>query len=144
MRYCHQCHRITTGEPLFCNHCGATYDAKLCPSRHINPRTAEVCRECGSRDLSTPAPRIPLWLSPMLYLLSLVPGVFLLLLSIMFLIAFVQAMLSDPQLLGHFLALGLLLGCTWWLYMQLPEFIRKLFRSIWTRQKKKDKSTHGH
>ncbi len=31
MRYCNQCHRITAGEPLFCNFCGRSYDFKLCP-----------------------------------------------------------------------------------------------------------------
>ena len=48
MRYCNQCHRITPGEPLFCNLCGRSYDFKLCPHRHPNPRNAEVCSECGS------------------------------------------------------------------------------------------------
>ena len=41
MRYCHNCHKTTTGEPLFCHSCGSTYDAKLCPGRHINPRWAQ-------------------------------------------------------------------------------------------------------
>jgi hypothetical protein len=58
MRYCHNCHKVTTGEPLFCHCCGFTYDAKLCTARHINPRWATVCSQCGSRDLTTPAPRV--------------------------------------------------------------------------------------
>ena len=69
MRYCNQCHRITPGEPLFCNFCGRSYDFKLCPHRHPNPRNAEICSQCGSRELSTPHPRVPLWLAPLLVLL---------------------------------------------------------------------------
>src|SRR5437764_1469406 len=98
MRYCNQCHRITAGEPMFCNFCGSSYNVKLCPSRHINPRSAEVCSQCGSRDLSTPAPRVPFWLAPLLFCLSLLPGFLLLLLSILFLLGFINALLTDQQL----------------------------------------------
>ena len=51
MKYCYQCGRMTAGEPLFCHFCGRTYDVKLCPRRHANPRVAEVCSQCGSREL---------------------------------------------------------------------------------------------
>lgn len=142
MRYCHQCHRLTLDEPLYCNHCGSTYDAKLCPARHLNPRTAEVCSQCGSRDFSTPAPRLPLWLRPLLFLLSILPGIVLLLVTVLFLIAFVQTLLSNQQLLGQAFAAGLVLALAWWLYIQLPEFIRKLFRTVWTKRKNKDRSGH--
>ena len=60
MKYCYQCGRMTDGEPLFCNHCGRSYDVKLCPRLHANPRGAEVCARCGSRELSTPQPKIPM------------------------------------------------------------------------------------
>ena len=62
MKYCYECGRITAGEPRFCQFCGRTYDVKLCPRRHENPRFAEVCSQCGSRDLSTPQPKVSfLW-----------------------------------------------------------------------------------
>ena len=47
---------MTAGEPLFCNFCGRSYDLKLCPHRHPNPRNEEdvekglggnLCR-CGT------------------------------------------------------------------------------------------------
>ena len=77
MHYCNQCHRITPGEPLFCNFCGRSYNLKLCPHRHPNPRNAEICSQCGSRDLSMPHPRVPLWLAPLLLLLSALPALVL-------------------------------------------------------------------
>lgn len=141
MRYCNQCHRFTAGEPLYCNFCGSSYGVKLCPARHINPRSAQICSQCGSRDLSTPAPRLSLLLHPLLYGLSLVPGVFLLLISILFLDGVIHILVTNQQIQLQVLLLGLLLGLLWLAYMQLPEFIRKLFRTIW-RKPKKDSHTH--
>src|SRR5260370_27169328 len=103
MRYCNQCRRVTTGEPLFCNFCGRSYDLKLCPHRHPNPRTAEVCNQCGSRDLSTPHPRVSLWLAPLLALLSVLPGLVLLALSVLLFFAFVEVLLTSQQFLLQFL-----------------------------------------
>src|SRR2546427_7721468 len=59
MKYCYECGCTTAGEPLFCNFCGRSYAAKLCPKLHVNPRLAEACSQCGSRDLSTPQPKVP-------------------------------------------------------------------------------------
>lgn len=144
MRYCYNCHRVTPGEPLFCNSCGRSYDAKLCPHRHVNPRPAEVCSQCGSRDLSTPQPRPPLWLAPLLWLLTITPGILLLFLSFALLMAFVQALVSSQQLLFEFMVLALLLGVLWWGYMQLPGFVRRAFgrglRSL--RRDRLDRSGH--
>jgi RNA polymerase subunit RPABC4/transcription elongation factor Spt4 len=138
MRYCPQCHRLTIGEPLYCNHCGSTFDAKLCPARHLNPRNAEVCAQCGSRDLSTPAPRLPLWLRPVLFGLSLVPGVVLALLLIMVGLGIVNEIATNGQIQAQLLVLVLLLALLWWMYIHLPKFIQKTLRSLWPT-KKKDK-----
>src|SRR5689334_14789249 len=137
MRYCLNCHRITAGEPLFCNYCGRSYDVRLCPSRHVNPRTAEVCSECGSRDFSTPAPRTPIWLIPLLWLVRVVPGVILLLLSISLLFGVIQALISNQQLLFQLMLVGLLLGFLWYLYMQLPSSIRRLFHTIEAKRRRR-------
>jgi len=125
MRYCNQCHRITAGEPLFCNFCGRSYDFKLCPHRHPNPRTADVCNQCGSRELSTPHPRVPLWLSPLIVLLSALPGLLLLLVSVLFLFALLRVLLTNQQVLFQLMLIGLFIGFLWWLYMQLPRFLRR-------------------
>ena len=141
MRYCNQCYRITPGEPLFCNSCGRSYDFKLCPSRHPNPRSAEICSQCGSRELSTPHPRVSLWLAPLLVLLSALPGVLLLLITVLFLIGFVQAMVTSPQLQFQFLLVGLMLAFLWYLYMHLPHFLRRFISKLFQRSHRDD---HDH
>src|SRR4051794_8791546 len=143
MRYCHNCHKTTTGEPLFCHSCGSTYDAKLCPARHINPRWATVCAQCGSRDLSTPAPRVPLAFRLMLLLGSLAPGLLLILLLVLAASAVIQAVLTNQAVTGQMLAAFLVLALVWWLYLQLPHFIQNMFRSLW-RKPKKEKDRHSH
>jgi RNA polymerase subunit RPABC4/transcription elongation factor Spt4 len=138
MRYCPQCHRLTTGDPLFCNHCGATYDAKLCPARHLNPRNAEVCAQCGSRDLSTPAPRLALWLRPLLFGLSLVPGIILALLLVMVAVGILNGIATSARLQGQLVVLFIVLALLWWFYIHLPKLIQNALRSLW-KTKPKDK-----
>jgi len=141
MRYCHNCHKTTTGEALFCHACGSTYDAKLCPARHINPRWATVCSQCGSRDLSTPAPPVPWWLKPLLLTASLVPGLLLAVLLILAVGAVLREVLTNQAVQGQLVALVLILALLWWLYLQLPHFIQNMFRSLW-RKPKKDRHPH--
>jgi len=59
MKYCYACGTAMSGNPFYCSSCGRSYDVKLCPRRHANPRFVEVCSQCGSRDLSTPQPKVP-------------------------------------------------------------------------------------
>jgi hypothetical protein len=138
MRFCPQCHRLTTGDPLYCNHCGSTYDAKLCPARHLNPRNAQVCSQCGSHDLSAPAPRLPLWLRPVLFTLSLLPGVLLALVLVLVAVGILTQIATNGQIQTQLLILFLLLALLWWIYIHLPKFIQKALRSLWP-SKKKDK-----
>ncbi len=134
MRYCTRCCHITAGEdPLFCNHCGSSYDAKVCPARHVNPRTAEVCSECGSRDLSTPAPPLNALTASILKAVTYLPGVFLVLFSILLLAGFVNALAHDGRVQLQLLVLTLLVGIFWWIYSLLPPFLRRLFRWPWRR-----------
>jgi hypothetical protein len=124
MHYCNQCHRITAGEPLFCNFCGRSYDYKLCPHRHPNPRNAQACSLCGSHELSTPHPKVSFWFSCLLGLLSVLPGIVLLLLTVLFLFGLIRVLIENQQVLFEFMLIGLFLGFLWWLYMQLPRFLR--------------------
>lgn len=141
MRYCHNCHKVTTGGPLFCHSCGLTYDAKLCPAHHINPRRAAVCSQCGSRDLSTPAPRVPWWFKTLLLAASLLPGVLLALLLILAAVAIFREVMTNQVVQSQLLAVIVVLLLLWWLYLQLPHFIRNMFRSLWPKPKK-DKHQH--
>jgi hypothetical protein len=133
---------VTTGQPLFCQFCGRTYNVKLCPKHHPNPRTAQVCSQCGSRELTIPAPRIPLWLRPLFFLLTVLPGILLLVVSILFVFAFVRQLITDPNMLFRLMILGLMLGLAWLIYMQLPGFVRKLLHKIIARGGKHDRAKH--
>lgn len=125
MRYCFSCRRLTAGAPLFCSHCGNTYDVRLCPRLHVSPRTARVCSQCGSHDLSTPQPRRSLISHAAYALLARLPGIVLLLLSIWLLLAFVSQLLTNQQVQAELFALLLMLGVGWWAYTQLPAPIRQ-------------------
>jgi RNA polymerase subunit RPABC4/transcription elongation factor Spt4 len=140
MRYCNHCHHITAGQPLFCNYCGRSYDFKLCPHRHVNPRSAEICSQCGSRELSTPHPRVPLWLAPLAFLFSIFPGLLLFLLTVMFLIGFLQVLLTNQQVQAQFVLVGLFLIALWYLYIHLPAFLRRFISRLFSRSKRDD---HG-
>ena len=142
MRYCNQCHRITPGEPMFCNFCGRSYDFKLCPHRHPNPRNAEICSQCGSRELSTPHPRVALWLAPLVALLSALPGLLLVIISIAFAFGLVRTLLTDQALMFQAVLAGLMLAFLWYLYMHLPHFLRRFISKLFKRSPRDDQ--HGH
>jgi hypothetical protein len=145
MRYCNQCHKITPGEPIYCNFCGRSYDFKLCPHRHTNPRNAEICSACGSRELSTPHPRIPFWLSVLLALLSALPGVLLLSVTVLFCFGLIRAVLVNQQLLFQAVVAGLMLAFLWYLYIHLPHFLRRFFTRLFSRSDHDNhRGGHGH
>ena len=56
MRRCTSCFRFHPGTPTFCSYCGRSFDVRICSRGHRNPRGVQFCSECGSADLSTPAP----------------------------------------------------------------------------------------
>ncbi len=128
MRYCYHCHRMTSGDPLFCGFCARTYDAKLCPRRHRNPVTVEVCSECGSRDLSLPQPRGPWWLNLFLRSLILLAGLVLLIATLFFLIHWIEQLLTAPQPIEvEPLLLALLAGLIWLSYVRMARLVGSAF-----------------
>jgi hypothetical protein len=133
MKYCHNCHHITGGEPLYCDYCGRSYDVKLCPRRHVNVRTAMVCSQCGSPDLSTPQPHMPFWFAPLVAALSLLPGLVLLLISVLLSIAAINAVLYQPAQLRTLLVLSLGVAGLWLLYLPVPYIIRTAVSRMWQR-----------
>lgn len=110
MRLCFKCWHITTGEALFCNHCGATYDRKLCPRQHVNPRAAKVCSACGSKELSIPHPKVPLLVRPLILLLGLGPGYLLLIALVVYAVFYVRKLLENPAALLPIMCVGFVLG----------------------------------
>jgi hypothetical protein len=64
-------------------------------------------------------------MTSLLAVLSVIPGFLLFLLSVMFLLGFVRVLLSSQQMMFEFMLIGLFIGFLWWLYMQLPGFLRR-------------------
>ena len=138
MKYCYECGRITAGEPLYCNFCGRSYDVKLCPRHHVNPRVAEVCSQCGSRELSTPQPRVSLWWKVLSFLLQIVVGGLLLLLSLAVFLEIMRGLLSTPQVQSGLVVLAILLGLLWWIWSELPDWLRRLVRRLLKRKERRN------
>ena len=135
MTYCYNCGHMTAGEPLFCGKCGRTYDVKLCPRLHANPRGAEVCSKCGSRELSTPQPKIPMTLKLLAILVRLGLGLLLFYGTLRLGIALLQS----AQVQRALVAIGMLLGCLWWMWSKLPDWFQEAIRSFWTdRRRRRD------
>lgn len=129
---------MTLGDPRFCNFCGRSYDQKLCPRLHVNPREAEVCSQCGSRDLTTPHPKLSLWSRCLLVLASTLPGIVLAFLSIAYLALYIYVLLARPALRLPVMLLGAVLGLLWLLYMELPWLVRARLRSRTGSPSKRD------
>ncbi len=134
MKYCYQCGKMTAGEALFCGTCGRSYDVKLCPRLHSNPRGAEVCSKCGSRELSTPQPKIPMSWRLLAILARLGIGLMLFYASL----ALVVALLRSPEVQRALVAFGMLLAGLWWLWSKLPDWFQELIRALWKRKEDKD------
>jgi len=139
MKYCFACGNITAGQPLFCNSCGRSYDVKLCPRRHVNPRSAEACSQCGSRDLSTPQPRRPWWAPFFGFALSLLPGTLLAVVTILVVLVAIQALLRNPQIMVSLFLLMIPFAILWWLWSQIPKGFRSwLYRFLKRRRERGD------
>jgi len=135
MKYCYQCNHITPGEPTFCNFCGRSYNVKLCPRLHPNPRSAEACSRCGSRDISIPQPRVPWWVPVLEFLVSLVPGVFLGLASLTVAILFITAILQRPEMLVAAILLLIPLAILWAIWGELPQWFRSAIYKMLRRRR---------
>jgi len=133
MKFCYQCGRMTAGEPLFCSSCGRTYNVKLCPRLHANPRSAEVCSHCGSRELSTPQPRVSVWWKVLEFLAQVIFGTLLVYLTL----AGFVALLRTAQFQNALMGFAILMGLLWWLWSLLPEWFRKLVRRSRTRKERR-------
>jgi RNA polymerase subunit RPABC4/transcription elongation factor Spt4 len=129
MKHCFACGRITTGEPLYCNFCGKSYDVKLCPRKHVNPRIAEICSKCGSRELSTPQPKV----SPVWHLLGFLARVTVAVLIAYVFLTFVSELFAMPETRDALVVLVLLLLVLWFLWGMLPLWFRRLIRWSWKK-----------
>jgi len=126
VKFCYHCGRVTVGEPLFCNFCGRSYDVKLCPKLHANPRGTRVCSKCGSTELSIPQPRVPFWAKILLVLLALIPGLILV-------VFFFDRFLFRHDMLLGLAAVDFVLVVLWWGWTQIPVYFRKTIHR-WLRR----------
>jgi len=140
MKHCYQCGRTTGGKPLFCQFCGSSFDVKLCQRLHPNPRYAEVCSECGSRELSTPQPKVSIWWRILEFLLRITAGAFLAALSALVIIAVLVDLLRRTEVQAGLVALGILLLLLWSLWTLIPEWLRKLI----SRSMRRKERNHEH
>src|SRR2546425_1273960 len=121
MNYCYECGYTTAGEPLFCNSCGRSYDAKLCPKLHVNPRLAEACSHCGSRDLSTPQPRVPVAWKLLALLVQFTSAALLAVLSLPVILGIFKELLAGTKIDNGRIVLGSFLTAHWCACPVLPD-----------------------
>jgi len=126
MKYCYACGHMTGGEPHFCNFCGRSYDVKLCPKLHVNPRIAEVCSHCGSRDLSIPQPEVPLLWRFLAFLAHVLSGILLLFLSLPIALQLGRDLLDHFEVQAPLLVVTGLLVASWLLWTLLPARLRRM------------------
>src|SRR5712691_3727606 len=139
MNYCYECGYTTAGEPLFCNYCGRSYDAKLCPKLHVNPRLAEACSQCGSRDLSTPQPNVPLRWRVFAFLGQWLSAAVLFLLSFQAISRMIEDLRSISKVQDRHFIVAAILAFFWCLWTALPDWFRRLIHRLIKRNKERRK-----
>ncbi len=138
MTYCFNCGKLTSGQPLFCNRCGRSYDVKLCPRFHPNPRHAAICSQCGSSELSTPQPKVSVWWHVLAFLIRVLIGLLLAVLSILVVLAVLADLLQRTEVQNALVALGILLFLLWLLWTKLPDWLRDMIRKSVQRKERRD------
>jgi hypothetical protein len=133
MKYCYACGHATGGKPRFCNFCGRSYDLKVCPKLHMNPRIAQACSQCGSRDLSIPQPKVPLLWRGFAFLVQAVSGLVLLALSVPVVFDLGLEMLTSSQVKKSLLFVAALLIASWFFWAILPAWFRRIIHRALTR-----------
>ena len=125
MKRCTACFRFHPGTPTFCSYCGRSFDVRICSRGHRNPRGVQFCAECGSADLSTPAPPASLLhhLSGfVLYLFSALTIALVVLTAGLAVIHSIDWSALTPSLV----ALVLMVGFLYWTTTLLPGPVKKL------------------
>lgn|SRR5258708_27103300 len=119
MKRCRTCFHVTAGNPTFCPSCGGSYDRRVCPKGHSNPRSATACGECGARELSQAQPRRRLASLAGFALLRVLLGTALLAGTVIYAIGFAIAAIRDPAQLFDRMLLGFALGVAWPLFVHV-------------------------
>ena len=135
MKFCPNCNRVAPGNPPYCPFCGRTYSIRLCPRGHVSPRSAQFCSSCGSSELSSPAPKVPVLVRPVLLALR-VPPVLVLIFLLVVGSYFLAQMLNDRNVLAYLTCIGLALTAIIIIWMNLPDFLKEVLKWIFLSSSK--------
>lgn len=134
MKFCYECGQTTPGDQRFCHSCGRSYDKKICPRFHENPRWAEACTQCGSRLLSRPQPKISSGWRLLEWFTMLVTGVALAIFSEILGLGVLTEFRKGQDGLERLLLSASLLAILWSLWTYLPHRFRQLVRKSFLRR----------
>jgi hypothetical protein len=84
---------------------------------------------------------VPLWLAALVKLLTVLPGIALAAISIAFVFGLVRTLLTNQALMFQAVLAGSMLAFLWYLYSQLPHFLRRFISRLFTRS---NRDHHEH
>jgi hypothetical protein len=146
MRRCTHCFRFHPGAPTFCSRCGRSFDVRICSRGHRNPRGVQFCSECGSADLSTPAPPASFLHHLSGVVLYLFSGLTIALIVLVAVLAVLYS-INWKALAPSLIELVLMVGFLYWTTTLLPGPIRKLGKAagrwVWKSGKTGNTSRNG-
>lgn len=136
MKFCYECGRTTSEEPNFCNFCGRSYDLKFCFRLHANPRTAEACARCGSRDLSRPQPKVSSGWRLVEFLARATTGIALGAFSLTIVLGTLTEAFEESSRIPKILVAASLLTFLWCFWTYLPKAFQRLVRRSLLRKRR--------
>lgn len=74
-------------------------------------------------------------------LLTILPGLALVVVSIWFVFGLIQALLTNQAVMFQAVIAGLMLALLWYLYSHLPHFLRRFISKLFTHSKR---DRHDH
>ena len=125
MRRCTNCFRFLPGSPTYCSHCGRSFNVRICSRGHINPRGVQFCAQCGSADLSTPAPRGSLLFHLSGFALYLFAALTIIAVGLTGVLGLLNA-INTEVLVVPLTKLAFMLAFLYWATTLLPGPVRKL------------------
>jgi|ERR1051326_5600285 hypothetical protein len=142
MRRCTNCFRFHPGSPTHCSQCGRTFNVRICSRGHVNHRNVQFCTQCGSADLSTPAP--PASLTQRLGALTLYvfSGLTAIVVGLTGVLALLD-LISTDVILVPLAKLLFMLGLLYWATTLLPGPVRKLGSKVGKAVGQRGKSRSG-
>lgn len=136
MKFCYECGQTTPGQPRFCHSCGRSFDKKICPRFHENPRWAESCAHCGSRELSTPQRKIFSGWRLLEWLTKAVAGLALTFLTAILGLGVLDSLLEGRHGIQRLFVSASLLTLLWCFWTSIPSFFRRLVRKSFLRRRR--------